>query len=53
MYHISVTYPQEIIPQILALMNANTRIATSDSCHPCHPKLRADSVTLAKILTSA
>lgn len=53
MYHISVTCPQAIVPQTLMLLNAKTRIATSDSCHPCHPTLSGDSVKMAKTLTSA
>lgn len=53
MYHISVTGPQAIVPQTLTLLNAKTRIAASDSCHPCHPTLSWDSVKMAKTLTSA
>ena len=49
-YLISLTCPQEIVPHSLVLLNAKTRIATSDSCHP---RLRTDSVKMAKTPTSA
>lgn len=52
-YHISGTCPQEIVPQTLTLLNTKTKIFTSGSCHPCHPKLKTDSVKRTETWTSA